>query len=161
MLRHSSTATHRTLRALCALRARAKELKDVQNMKHLYHIERCITTIMSILRKHAARLPQALKNECNALEEECCVLDEQAYRRIRLTALGRYIEYVSCHNQFMCPDAHNANIERFYVLYRPMRGDPAADELERQFIRACDRFQFERECKWDRDSQYCIFVASI
>jgi hypothetical protein len=154
MLRRTSTATHHTLvvlRTLHTLRALARELNLAQNMKHLDHIECCMSTLIEKIRKHTPYLPKSLKEECLALEEECCVLDEWAYMRIRFNVLDRCIVNVLKYNRKMCGVAHSAIIERFYNVYRTMKDNILANDLENQFTVACERFEHLRDELLERE----------
>jgi len=133
-------------------------LSNAGNIKTVIHADKCISTLVTEIRKHENKVSKALKERCYSLEGECGVLYDHTYRRVLLAALNTCIENVSKLTTKLASVSdsyssitYNAIIARFYAIYRTMKNDKQANKLEYQFTRACAYLEMERERLMDQE----------
>jgi hypothetical protein len=152
------TPTAIVRKALKSIKAIGDLLSRANNIRTVVHTRKCITTLVTTIRKHEKKVSNALKKECYTLEGECADLYDKTYRRVLLTALNTCIQNVSKLNKRLpsvsdgySSTTYNALIKRFYVIYRTTKNNEQANELEYQFTRVCAYFEMERERLMDQE----------
>jgi hypothetical protein len=150
-------------KAIKGVKAMMDLLSSAKHIKTVVYVDKCISALVTEIRKHENKVSNALKKECYSLEGRCGDLYDQTHKWVFLAALDRCIENVSkltttlasVSDRYSSPtcDAIIARfyaiIARFYAIYRMTKNVEQADELENQFTRACAYFEMERERKMD------------